>query len=173
MKKIFASKYWWIYILVALVVLNYLASIVHFRYDLTEEKRYTLSEPTRRLLKDLKDQVNITVFLEGDMPAGFKKLSNSTGELLQEFKELGKTNIQFRFQKPGEGLNDTARINFIHFLDSLGLSPTTCGILSLCKSWTRSLLIRTPYRNSWSSRFSPRSKAIKSLFVRNRLSISA
>lgn len=128
MKKLLASKYWWIYILVALVAVNYLASMFHFRYDLTEEKRYTLSAPTKRLLENLQEPVAVTVFLEGDMPAGFKKLSNSTSELLQEFKEWGKGNIVFKFQKPGDGLNDTARMNFIHFLDSLGLSPTNVKV---------------------------------------------
>src|SRR5687767_8422711 len=112
MKKLLASKYWWIFILIALVAINYIASAIHLRYDLTQEKRYTLSQPTRQLLQGLNDPVLITVFLKGDMPAGFKKLSNSTEELLQEFKEWGKSNIQFRFQKPGEDLNDTAKTNF-------------------------------------------------------------
>ena len=128
MKKLLASRYWWIYLLILLIALNYLASVVHFRYDLTQEKRYTLSQPTRQLLKGLNDPVSVTVFLEGDMPAGFKKLANSTAELLQEFKELGKSNIQVRFEKPGDGLSDTARINFIGYLDSLGLSPTNVKV---------------------------------------------
>ena len=50
MKKVIASKYWWIFLLLALIVVNYLASIIHVRYDLTEEKRYTLSQPTKQLL---------------------------------------------------------------------------------------------------------------------------
>lgn len=128
MKKVLASKYWWIGVLIALIAINYLASIIHVRYDLTQEKRYTLSSPTRNLLRQLNDPVSITVFLQGDMPAGFKKLSNSTEELLQEFQEWGKSNIQYRFQKPGEGMNDTARSNFIIYLDSLGLSPTNVKV---------------------------------------------
>lgn len=128
MKKMLASKYWWIFALVALVAINYVASLFHVRYDLTQEKRYTLTQPTKKLLQGLSDPVSITVFLEGDMPAGFRKLSNSTDELLQEFKEWGKTNIQYRFQKPGDGLDDTARSNFIIYLDSLGLSPTNVRV---------------------------------------------
>lgn len=128
MKKLLASKYWWIFLLLALVVVNYVASIIHIRYDLTQEKRYTLTQPTKQLLLNLNDPVLITIFLKGDMPAGFRKLSNSTGELLQEFKEWGKTNIQYRFQKPGEDLNDTAKTNFIVYLDSLGLSPTNVKV---------------------------------------------
>src|SRR5688500_18622251 len=101
MNKLMTSKYWWIYILIALIAVNYLASQIHFRADLTKEKRYTLSKPTKRLLEGLKDPVSITVFLEGDMPAGFRQLAERTRELLQEFKEYGRTNIQFQFSRPG------------------------------------------------------------------------
>lgn len=128
MNKLLLSKYWWIYILIALIAINFLGSQIHFRVDLTQEKRYTLSQPTKQLLKRLNDPVSITVFLKGDMPSGFKKLSNSTEELLQEFKEWGKTNIQFRFQKPGEDLNDTTRTNFIRHLADLGLNPTNVKV---------------------------------------------
>jgi ABC-2 type transport system permease protein len=62
------------------------------------------------------------------MPAGFKKLSNSTKEMLQEFKELGGSNIQFKFEKAGEGLSDTAKVNMQLHLDSLGLKPTNVKV---------------------------------------------
>ena len=51
-------------ILLMLIAINFIASAVHFRYDLTEEKRYTLSKPTKQLLQNLNDQVYITVFLD-------------------------------------------------------------------------------------------------------------
>jgi ABC-2 type transport system permease protein len=128
MNKIMASKLWWLFLLIVLVGINYLASVVHTRVDLTQEKRYTLSPATKKLIKGLPDKVSITVLLTGDMPAGFKKLSNSTKELLQEFKELGGSNIQFKFEKPGEGLNDTAKQKMMVHLDSLGLKPTNIKV---------------------------------------------
>jgi ABC-2 type transport system permease protein len=129
MNKLLSSKYWWIYLLLILIGINYLASGLHYRLDLTEERRYTLSEPTKRLLRNLDDRVSITFFLDGEMPAPFKKLSNESKELLQEFKELGKSNIQLKFGRPGDGLNDTARINFINYLtDTLGLKPTNVQV---------------------------------------------
>lgn len=128
MKKIFSSKYGWLLLLVGLVGINYLASVVHTRIDLTQEKRYTLSPATKNLLKGLKEKVIVTVLLTGDMPAGFKKLSNSTKEMLQEFKELAGSNISFKFEKPGEGLSDTARNQLLARLDSLGLRPTNVKV---------------------------------------------
>ena len=129
MNKLLSSKYWWIYLLIILVGINYLASQFHYRMDLTAEKRYTLSEPTKKLLRNLSDRVSVTFFLDGDMPAPFKNLSNETKELLQEFRELGKSNIQLKFGRPGEGMNDTARVAFINYLtDSLNLKPTNVQV---------------------------------------------
>jgi len=124
MKKILSSKYWWVILLILLVVVNYLASILHFRIDLTQEKRYTLSAPTKKLLKNLKEPVAITVFLSGDLPAGFRKLSQSTEELLDEFREVSANHIQFNFEKPGEGLDDSAKARMIDSLYMMGISPT-------------------------------------------------
>ena len=40
------TKYWWVYLLAAVIAINYIASLVHYRIDLTSEKRYTLTRPT-------------------------------------------------------------------------------------------------------------------------------
>ncbi|MGB8194714.1 MAG: gliding motility-associated ABC transporter substrate-binding protein GldG [Chitinophagaceae bacterium] len=124
MKNLLSSKYWLLIVLLLLVVINFIASSVHFRADLTEEKRYTLSQPTTRLLRTLNDKVNIKVFLAGEMPAGFKKLANSTDELLSEFKEYGKSNLQYEFSKPGDGMDDSAKVAFQDSLHRMGLNPT-------------------------------------------------
>jgi gliding-associated putative ABC transporter substrate-binding component GldG len=117
------TKYWWCYLLVAVIAINYLASLVHFRVDLTAEKRYTLSQPTKKLLKSLNDRVVIDVFLAGDLPADFRNLRNNAEELLQEFKENSNNSIAFRFHRPGEGLGDTAKQNLLLYLDTLGIRP--------------------------------------------------
>ncbi|MEJ7737700.1 MAG: gliding motility-associated ABC transporter substrate-binding protein GldG [Chitinophagaceae bacterium] len=123
MKKMLNSGYGWIWMLLLLIAVNFLASVVHYRLDLTSEKRYTLSGPTKQLLGNLDEQVNITVFLSGDMPAGFRKLANSSEELLQEFREIGGNNVFFHFEKPGEGLEDTLKNAFLDSLQQLGLAP--------------------------------------------------
>ncbi len=129
MEKIIRSKYGWVLVIVVLVLINYLTSVVHTRIDLTAEKRYTLSTPTKKLLNRLNDKVSITVFLDGDMPAGFKQLSNASRELLEEFRELSRNNINIKFQKPGDGLEDTAKAAFITYVsDSLGIKPTNVKV---------------------------------------------
>lgn len=122
------SKYWWIGLLIVVIAINYLASFIHYRVDLTSEKRYTLSQPTKKLLGSLGDRVGIDVFLAGDMPADFRNLRNNAEELLQEFREYGNNNVQVRFIKPGSGLSDTARENFLLHLDSMGIRPTNVKV---------------------------------------------
>jgi len=123
MKKLFSSKVGWILLLIVLLLLNLITWSWHFRLDLTQEKRYTLSQSTRQLLRNLDEPVTVEAFLDGDMPAGFRKLANSTKDILQDFRDVGKNNIRFKFRKPLEGLNDSARLNFMDSLQRLGLSP--------------------------------------------------
>ncbi len=99
-QKIFASKYWWLLLLVVLFAINYLASVFHARFDLTKEKRYTLSNATTDLLKKLDDDVQIDVFLKGEFPSGFKKLANTTKEFLGLLKDRNGSKIHFRFISP-------------------------------------------------------------------------
>ena len=124
MKKLLSSKYGWVYLPALIVIANVVATQYHFRIDLTQEKRYTLSSPTKNLLRTLPGRVSVTIFLEGEMPAGLKKLSKSAKELLEEFKEYGKSNLQFELKKPAEGMDDTSRKLFIDSLYKLGLKPT-------------------------------------------------
>lgn len=98
---------WWI-LLLALVAINIIAVFFHQRIDLTSEKRYTLSQPTRNLLLSLDAPTRIDVFLKGEFPAGFKKLANSVQEFLQECQEYAGGNLEIRYLEPFKGLDDSA-----------------------------------------------------------------
>ena len=119
--KIWSSKLWWLFLLILVVAVNFLASSFHSRLDLTKEKRYTLSNATKQLLKNLNEPVMIDVFLKGDFPSGFKKLSLSTSELLKEFKENGKRNIIYNFYEPDEMIS--ADRKYADTLLSMGAAP--------------------------------------------------
>ncbi len=72
MKKILQSRFSWVYVIITLVLLNFIASRWHTRVDLTTEKRYTISQATHQLLTSLDAPVTVTVLLDGDLPSGFK-----------------------------------------------------------------------------------------------------
>lgn len=86
--------------IVAVIGINYIATFLQVRIDLTREKRYTLSKTTRNMVKKLEDVVQIDVFLKGDFPAGFRKLANTTKEFLGLLKDRNSQKIQYRFLSP-------------------------------------------------------------------------
>jgi gliding-associated putative ABC transporter substrate-binding component GldG len=124
MKAIFksAGRFWWIPVIIILLTINYLAAQFHRRIDLTNEKRFTLSSPVKKLLQNLNDAVEIDIFLKGEFPAGFKKLSTSAEDVLQEFKEYGKNNIRYKFISPDEQMENSSR-TYADTLNSLGVEP--------------------------------------------------
>jgi ABC-2 type transport system permease protein len=106
--KIWLSKFWWLFLLLVISAVNFLASSFHSRLDLTKEKRYTISNVTKELLKNLDEPVTIDVFVhKKDLSAEVKKLRNSINEFLLDCKEYGKNNLQFNFINPYEGLTDS------------------------------------------------------------------
>jgi len=116
------NKFWLPITIVAMVAINWLASMYHTRVDFTNEKRFTLSSPTKKIVENLDDVVLIDVFLKGEFPSGFKKLANSTAEILQEFKEIGGKNIQYNFISPDDELEGT-NIKWGDTLTASGLLP--------------------------------------------------
>lgn len=85
-----------------LLFVNILANTFYAHLDLTEEKRFTLTRPTRDLLKGLKDRVYVQVLLEGEFPAGFKRLQTATREMLDDFRSVSGY-IDYQFDDPGLG----------------------------------------------------------------------
>lgn len=86
--------------LVAIVLLNFVASFVFKRFDLTEEKRYSLTDATKDDLSALEDVVFVKVYLAGELPADFKRLHDATREMLDEFRIYAGDNVQYEFIDP-------------------------------------------------------------------------
>ena len=109
--------------LVLIVVINVIGSYLFTRFDLTSEKRYTLSNTTKEALRNLDDYVYFKVYLEGDFPAGFKKLRRETKEMLDEVRAYSKY-IDYEFINPSAS-NDRTELNEQYkLLYQSGLNPT-------------------------------------------------
>ena len=121
--KVFASKLWWLLLLVILFAVNYLASAFHARFDLTKEKRYTLSKATKDLLKNLDDDVQIDVFLKGEFPAKFRKMTNSVSEFLHLLKESKNSRLNYTFISPKDDFPGKNGMTYEDTLRSLGAFP--------------------------------------------------
>ena len=109
--------------LVAVVAINLASSFLSFRWDLTSEKKYSLLPATKNLIKELKDEVLIKVYLEGDMSSDFRRLQQSTRDILTEMRAVGGKKIRYEFIDPVKGRSEEERKGLLEsFLDK-GLSP--------------------------------------------------
>ncbi|MDN3605606.1 gliding motility-associated ABC transporter substrate-binding protein GldG [Kaistella yonginensis] len=87
------------YLLLAFLLLLGIFGIFSKRFDLTQEKRYTLSESTIKVLESVKKPLTFEVYLDGDFPASFRQLQNETKFMLEEFRKVNPK-IDFRFIDP-------------------------------------------------------------------------
>jgi ABC-2 type transport system permease protein len=117
-----------LFALAIIVLLNVVFSFVFTRIDLTSEKRYTLSSATKNLLKDLDDVVYVKVYLEGEFPAGFKRLRNETKEMLDEFRAYAGDNVEYEFINPLVNVDKKEQKQIIQQLMSKGLQPTNLEV---------------------------------------------
>ena len=102
-------------------------SYVFHRFDLTSEKRHSLSQATKDLLKNVDDIIYFRIYLDGDFPAGFKRLRNSTKEMLNEFRAYNKL-IQYEFMDPSASDNPQERNDTYQLLIEKGLEPTDLSV---------------------------------------------
>lgn len=83
----------------ALIVINVAGSFLFKRFDLTSDKRYTLSDASLKLVESVDEPLYVDVFLEGEFPGEFKRLQDETRQLLQEFASYNG-DIKFTFVNP-------------------------------------------------------------------------
>lgn len=103
MKKLFqysTSKV--IIALLSLFAINYISKQWHTRVDLTQDKRYTLSEVSMKTIAKIQNPIVIDVLLKGNIPTEFKKLQIETIQLLDEYT-AANGNIIVNFVNPLEG----------------------------------------------------------------------
>ena len=106
-----------------IVFVNIAGKYLFARIDLTSEKRYTLADSTKKMLKEVDDTVLFRVYLEGEFPADFKRLQNETKEMLNQFRAYN-TNIQYEFVNPNEFDNREEQQVFYQKLATKGIQPT-------------------------------------------------
>jgi ABC-2 type transport system permease protein len=109
-------------LILIIIIINFISTFLFFRVDFTKEKRYTLSNASKEFVKNLDDVVYIKVYLEGDFPAGFKRLRNSTKETLDDLKAYAGSNIEYEFINPTADPNQAIRDEILMQLSKKGLN---------------------------------------------------
>jgi len=127
-------------VIVILILANFIAGFVFTRLDLTAEKRYSLAPATKKMMRGLKDDVFFKVYLEGDLPPGFRRLANETKEMLDEFRAYSN-HIQYEFVDPSSNPDVKERTDGYKLLVERGLQP---NVISVNKKGQASQLIIFP-----------------------------
>lgn len=110
--------------IMALLLINLLASQFFFRIDLTEENRYSIHSSTRKMLSQLDDDVYVEVFLEGELNAGFRRFQKSIRETLEMFRIYSGDRLHYSFTDPSTAMSQKAQSEFMADLASKGIQPT-------------------------------------------------
>jgi ABC-2 type transport system permease protein len=105
------------------ILLSVASSFIRLRYDLTEDKRFTLSEQTRHVLSHLKNDIYIQVYLDGEIPIPLKRLKRSVGDMLDEFRIASGRKIDYEFINPSDVKDASQREAQYQTLAGKGLTP--------------------------------------------------
>lgn len=108
------------------IFLNILGNVFFTHFDLTEDKRFTLSEPTLKMIQNLDAEVYVNVLLAGEFNAGFKRLQRSVTEMLDDFRSESGF-VTYSYTNPGEGSVDDINAHRTE-LAKEGIAPTNLRI---------------------------------------------
>ena len=106
------------------VLVNQLANKFFFRLDLTEEKRFSITDATKKQLQELPDVVTIEIYLAGDLPAGFKRMQQSLLETVEEFNIYSDNKISYQVIDPNTAISNKSRAEYMQSIMAKGLQPT-------------------------------------------------
>jgi len=107
-----------------ILLLNFVGSFFFSRFDLTSDKRYTLSPATKEMLGKLEDIIYFKIYLDGNLPAGFDRLKTSTKEILNEFRVYSNGNIEYEVIHPLANPDKKKQNEIVKQLMQKGLEPT-------------------------------------------------
>ena len=113
-------------LLIAIIAINFLGTKIFKRFDLTKDSRYTISESTINIIKDIESPIVVDVFLSGDdFPSEFRRLQKETKQLLEEFS-AENSHIIFNFINPLE--DESTRERNMQQLAQRGLTPMQLSV---------------------------------------------
>ena len=107
------------YLVVALLVAGILAAINalsyrhFFRIDLTENKKFTISDSTKKIISGLDDIINIKVYLSKKLPPYMATLTDQVKDLLEEYTVYAKGNLAIEYIDPADDPSMQQKLQFM------------------------------------------------------------
>ena len=116
-----------LWLMTTLLVITFIIQIINtfrVRWDLTEEKRYTISDQSISFLKKLKEPLTIESYMSGELPSNFLRFEKSLADLLDQLSIHAGRNLQYKFIDPSMAASAQSRNKFYRSLIDQGLQPT-------------------------------------------------
>ena len=110
-------------LLLIIIIVNTLSSVYYKRFDLTNEKRYTLSETSIKLAKSLKEKYYFKLYLDGDMSAKFKQLKLEIRDIAYEFREISGKNLEIEIIDPFKEVKGKEMNEILDVFAQKGIEP--------------------------------------------------
>lgn len=82
---------------VVVVLLNLLSQAAFLRFDLTANGSYSLSGPSKKLVRDLDDRLLIKVFFTPNLPPPYSAFERYTRDILAEYRAASKGKVKPEF----------------------------------------------------------------------------
>lgn len=113
-----------IVVFTGLIFIGIISGQIFFRLDLTAESRYSITDVSKDLVKSLNKPVEITLYLDGELPAGFRKLKKSIQEKIADYNAWSSKRINLTIIDPYEITDVKRRDQLFAELANRGLQPT-------------------------------------------------
>jgi len=107
--------------LIAVIIISF---FYFFRIDLTSDKRFSIAEPSKKLMAKVDAPLEVTVYLDGDLNPSFQRLKRSTAELLEELSVYSNKTIHIKYENPSLSDTQEEREKKYAELQQRGLSAT-------------------------------------------------
>ena len=117
------TKFFSLSTIFSLLIIYIYISYKNIRFDLTSDKRYTLSSSSIKTIKSINDPVNFKIFLSGELPPGMKYLKSEINRIMIDIKNYNKKNIKYEFVDL-DNLSDNEKNLYIDKLISKNINPT-------------------------------------------------
>ena len=115
------GKIKYVFLLIAIIGANYLSNVFPFQFDLTKEKRYTLSASSTEVISQIQAPVTVHLYLGGDLPSNYKTISNAAIALLDQLHQINPGLIKWNLEIPNQSVSDTALFALYDSLSKMGL----------------------------------------------------
>ncbi|MGV3706201.1 MAG: gliding motility-associated ABC transporter substrate-binding protein GldG [Arcticibacter sp.] len=114
-------------LIIVIVILSVLSQHYFLRLDLTSDKRFTLSDITKKELADLDQDIQVQIYLDGEFPAGFKRLRNAVSDLMVDYRSYSDRKLSYVFVNPAEG-GQEQQAGLMQELSARGLMATNLSV---------------------------------------------